>query len=436
MRFRLLVLTLSLVLIAAGSTWAGAPGLVINEVRIDQTGADNDEYFELFGTPGVSLDGLTYLVIGDGTTGSGTIEAVVDLTGSALDANGYFVAAESTFTIGLADLVTTLNFENSDNVTHLLVQGFVGADGDDLDVDDDCVLDVTPWAAIVDSIALIEEPNPAAGTECEYSSLGAGLGPDGVNVPGHAKRCPNGGPWAIGAFDPAAGDDTPGAANDCSIPGDDCSDAMAIGDGDTAYSTIGATTDGPAPCGSLGADVWFSYTATCTGDLTLSTCDQADYDTAIAIYDAAVPCPPMAGDEIGCNDDGAGCAGGTSTLTVAVTEGSTYLIQVGGAAGAQGGGTLSLSCVGSMGGLDIRINEIRIDQPGNDDDEYFELFGPAGQALDGLTYIVIGDGTGGSGVVEAVVSLAGQSIGASGFFLAAETTFTLGTPDLVADLNF
>ena len=77
----------------------------------------------------------------------------------------------------------------------------------------------------------------------------------------------------------------------------------------------------------------------------------------------------------------------------------------------------------------VTINEIRVDQTGADSDEYFELSGPAGQSLDGFTDLVIGDGTvGGSGVIEAVVSLDGQTIAADGFFLVSETTLTLGTP--------
>lgn len=274
--------------------------LSINQIRIDQPGADDDEYFELYGAPSTSLDGLTYLVIGDGAGGSGTIEAVVDLTGNSLDANGYFVVAEGTFTLGVADLTANLNFENSDNVTHLLVADFTGADGDDLDTNDDCVLDVTPWSSIVDSIGLNED-FPAG--ECLYG--GASVGPDGTFVPGHVFRCPDGaGSFLIGAFDPVGGNDTPGAANDCPV--------------------------------------------------------------------------------------------------------------------------------------DIFINEIRIDQPGGDDDEYFELFGPEGASLDGLWYVTIGDGAAGSGVVETAVDLTGNSIGigSGGFFVAAEGTFTLGVADLMANLNF
>jgi hypothetical protein len=64
---------------ALGFNSAGLSDVRLSEIRIDQPSTDNDEYFELTGPASTSLDGLTYLVIGDGTTGSGTIEAVVDL---------------------------------------------------------------------------------------------------------------------------------------------------------------------------------------------------------------------------------------------------------------------------------------------------------------------------------------------------------------------
>ena len=108
----------------------------------------DDEYFELWGPAASSLDTYTYVVIGDGSTGSGTVEAVVNLAGNSIGLTGIFVAAESTFTLGSADLTTDLAFENSDNVTHLLVEGFTGAAGDDLDTDDDGVevTGETTWA--------------------------------------------------------------------------------------------------------------------------------------------------------------------------------------------------------------------------------------------------------------------------------------------------
>ena len=214
----------------------------INEIRTDQSSSDDSEYFELAGTPGESLDGLFYVVIGDTQGLGGAIETIVDLAGLSIPADGYFLAAETTFgtgSLGLTGSVDlsmattgtsqTLNFENSDNVTHLLVRGLNAAintgDGfgnttaSDVDSDDDGVIDLTgdwdgdtiddgaPWAAIVDSVSLSEN---APAEDLIYSPTV--VGPDGAFVPGHVYRYANGsGPWNIGAF--SGGNDTPGVAN-------------------------------------------------------------------------------------------------------------------------------------------------------------------------------------------------------------------------------
>ena len=287
---------LAAVALLCGLTLPAAYATQINEIRIDQPSSDNDEYFELKGNPFESLNGLSYLVIGDGAGGSGVVEAVVNLDGQMLDGNGLFVAAEGTFTAGTANLTTNLNFENSDNVTHLLVNGFSGVSGDDLDTDDDGVLDVTPWTSIEDSVALQETIGSG---ELLYSDTV--VGPDGTFVPGHVYNCAGG--WEIGTFSPVGETDTPGAAN---------------------------------------------------------------------------PCPVLV----------------------------------------------------------PAINEIRIDQPSSDNDEYFELFGTPGESLDGVSYVVIGDGATGDGTVEFVLDLSGNVFDGNGLFTVAEGTFSLATADLVATLNF
>lgn len=181
--------------------------VAINELRIDQPGNDDDEFFELFGDPNASLDGLSYIVIGDGAGGSGVIESVTSLAWQVLDADGFFVAAGDSFTLGTPDLVAALTFENSDNVTHLLVDGFTGASGDDLDTDDDGILDVTPWTSIVDSVALIETVGSG---EQVYSTTT--VGPDDTFVPGYVFRETDGtGAFQIGPF--GTGTETPGASN-------------------------------------------------------------------------------------------------------------------------------------------------------------------------------------------------------------------------------
>jgi hypothetical protein len=195
--------------------------VAINEIRIDQPSSDDDEYVELFLAGGGSLAGHTYLVIGDTNAGSsGVIEAVVDLNLQTIPADGFFLIAEATYTLaGTPDLVTNINFENSDNVTHYLVTGFTGSDGDDLDTNDDGVLDVLPWTTVVDKIALVEEANPPVNTEYHYGP--PQIGPDAGFVPAHIYRNPDGsGAWNVGQFELAGGADTPGTSNTAFPPPD------------------------------------------------------------------------------------------------------------------------------------------------------------------------------------------------------------------------
>merc|ERR1712032_551813 len=91
------------------------------------------------------------------------------------------------------------------------------------------------------------------------------------------------------------------------------------------------------------------------------------------------------------------------------------------------------NCDGGGGGGDLVLNEFRLDQSSTDTDEYIELSGTPGTPLDGLFFIAIGDGTGGSGVAECVIDLSGYSIGNSGYFVICETSFTLGQGDLVLE---
>ncbi|MEM1447682.1 MAG: hypothetical protein AAF957_06155 [Planctomycetota bacterium] len=138
---------------------------------------------------------------------------MTDLDGQTSDAAGRFVVAEATFTLGVADLVADLAFENSDNVTHLVVRDFTGAAGDDLDTDDDGILDVTPWSEVVDCVSLVEDPN--GGDQIYAPSLGfPSVGPDGTFVPGHVFRCLTSlTDYRIGLFDEGISD-TPNFFND------------------------------------------------------------------------------------------------------------------------------------------------------------------------------------------------------------------------------
>ncbi|MHC4989478.1 MAG: M12 family metallo-peptidase, partial [Planctomycetota bacterium] len=85
----------------------------------------------------------------------------------------------------------------------------------------------------------------------------------------------------------------------------DCGNSMTIGEGTVAFTTIGATTDGPSEpdCNFDGAnqidhDVWFRFLATCDDVHTVTVCD-ADFEPRVAIYD--VNCPDGPGQRIDCN---------------------------------------------------------------------------------------------------------------------------------------
>ncbi|GAB4142481.1 MAG: hypothetical protein Fur0037_09700 [Planctomycetota bacterium] len=137
---------------------------------------------------------------------------------------------------------------------------------------------------------------------------------------------------ALGAFDVRV-EQTP--------PNDDCSAPIAVTDGvNGPFSNLGATSSArPWPCGTgASADVWFSYTATCAGTLTVDTCSSArTFDTRIEILSGTC----QTASSLGCNDDACGTG---SSLSVPVAPGQALWIRVGGYDGSQGLFELNVSC--------------------------------------------------------------------------------------------
>lgn len=139
------------------------PTIRINEVRLDQTGNDTDEYIEIAGPAGASLDGLAFIAIGDEIQtkvpdSQGRVQVAISLDGQSIGPNGTFLIAKSNFSLGSADLTTHFRLLEIGNCTYMLVSGFTGYQGQELDFLDDGFLDFTPWTAIVDSIALRRKP--------------------------------------------------------------------------------------------------------------------------------------------------------------------------------------------------------------------------------------------------------------------------------------
>ena len=126
---------------------------------------------------------------------------------------------------------------------------------------------------------------------------------------------------------------------------DACAAALPITEGAHYFGTVGAATDGPAEAGcfpgdpQIHADVWFRYTASCTGPATIDLCD-SNYDSKVAVYFGA-NCPTVGGTALACNDDACGLQ---SRVSFPVSAGVTYLIRIGGYLGAQGQGRMLLTC--------------------------------------------------------------------------------------------
>jgi len=137
-------------------------------------------------------------------------------------------------------------------------------------------------------------------------------------------------------------------AKSINVPNDGCRGQIEVTDGDTQYSTIGATTDGPdeAACrfssySGIGSDIWYRYAATCDGNLTVDLCN-SNYDTKLAVYDGWQQCP-VSSPPLECNDDFATC-GLRSYVTVPAVLGHCYTIRIGGYLAVQGTGTMRVSC--------------------------------------------------------------------------------------------
>ncbi len=139
--------------------------------------------------------------------------------------------------------------------------------------------------------------------------------------------------------------------------GQTCAAAEIISDGVNAYNNAGATVDmdytGLCDMGQFGTDtnfhtVWFQWTATTTDTYTFSTCGTAGgVDTRLS---AQTGCD--ASTVVACNDDGVGCAGFSSLMTLSASAGTVYYIAVGvySATTTGGAGTMSIAVGGGGGG--------------------------------------------------------------------------------------
>ena len=126
---------------------------------------------------------------------------------------------------------------------------------------------------------------------------------------------------------------------------DDCENAEATGEGQfIGFDTRGATFDGPGGC-NYGPNVWFCYTSSCTGDVTI-TIEGAYYDTVLAVYNGC-DCDITTGDRIACNDDYGDSW--LSQVTFSAVAGSKYLVEIGGYQDYTGDGSHATTTTATVG---------------------------------------------------------------------------------------
>lgn len=130
---------------------------------------------------------------------------------------------------------------------------------------------------------------------------------------------------------------------------DECGDATEVFGGANPFSTEGATDSGiddaltysTSSGPEVRRDVWFTYTATCTGPLEFSTCGASDFDLRMSVYLASSGCPASGALPFACDDDGCGTGARINTFTLA---GQTFIIRIGSSDGSTGSAVLDIDC--------------------------------------------------------------------------------------------
>jgi hypothetical protein len=129
----------------------------------------------------------------------------------------------------------------------------------------------------------------------------------------------------------------------------DCANALIVSAGvNTAYTTAGATTDGPSESGSCGAtvnnDLWYRYFALCDGTVTIDV-SGSDYDHSIAVY-SNLGCPSGNNEAVACLEAPA------TSMTFSATLGQAFRIRVGDSGSGEGSAQFLITCEETPGGCD------------------------------------------------------------------------------------
>lgn len=185
----------ALVAALAGSAQAGVQ---FSEILHNPPGTDQgQEFIELAGDAGFSLNGVWILEVDGDTTNAGRVNTAINLSAFSLGSNGLFLARDTAAVLD-ADAsqlgvqgpspATTLRIADfnpdiqNGTGTFLLVTNFTGAVGTDLDTNNDGTIDVAlPWTSALDGIGFTEDDatfNAQYATQLGF--FGFGVTPDAI----------------------------------------------------------------------------------------------------------------------------------------------------------------------------------------------------------------------------------------------------------------
>lgn len=277
---------------------------VINEVDADQPAADTQEFVEIYGTPGASLDGYLLVFFNGNADGSGVNSYLtVDLTGNTIPASGYFVYGNAA--VANVNLIATDNSIQNGPDAVALIQAPAASWPTATPASNVGVIDALVYGtADVDATGLIATLTPG---QIQVNEGAA-------NNTNSSSRLPDGGaPFASNTY--VAQAPTPGASNagvisgctdnsacnynalatvdngTCAFPGDACNDGNANTASDlydatcTCIGFLSGCTD-PTACNYDSNALLDNGTCAFPGD----ACNDGDANTANDIYDALCGC--------------------------------------------------------------------------------------------------------------------------------------------------
>lgn len=389
---------------------AASTSVAINELRMRDSVNDNvsNNFLEVYQTAGAgnnALSGLTLLAISS-SFNPGLINFAVDLGTAVTDSNGYLLIADNgtTAVTGPGDIVLN-DFDLFDSpATFLIVSGFTGNQGDDLDAAADG-FDSTPWTAIIDSVSL----DQGTGSTSFNYSPNVVVSAD-ANPPAGVRRIPNGtGAYEILSFTSSALD-SPGFSNTNA-------NVILTQSNGTTVVTEGGSTD--------------SFTLFLASEPTSNVTITVNTDTQSTAAPTTVTFTPTGGSNpwnvaqtvtITAVNDAANEGSHSSNISFGVASSdaayNNFTIP---------GFTATVIDNDGVRFSQLLINEIILDPAGNDTgNELLEFRGTPGATIPADYYLVSIEGDGGLGLIDHVFSLGGMTIGANGFLtlLQAGNSYT------------